>query len=131
VIDSSSSQSLRMARWYSPLQVQSPRILFGLFVLDSRHPLGVLCLGTVPRRRAVLLLRCGTSSPSPKFTAESKVRCVPLFPFANGTLALPSKSPHSPYNLSYSKYLSETSRSPNSLCPNVLSPTSLSPNSLR
>jgi len=33
----------------------------------------------------------------------SKVQCVPLFPFAHGTLTLPSKSPFSLYNLSFYK----------------------------
>jgi len=115
---------LHMARWYSPLQDQSPRTQLGLFVLAPRLPLGVRWLGAFPlnllwhvARRRVLLLRCGTS-PDPKFTEESKVLCVPLFPFAHGTLTLPLK------------YLSPTSSSPNSLSPKSLSPNSFSPTSL-
>jgi len=34
---------LLTARWCSPLQVQIPRIQFGLFVLDPLQPPGVLC----------------------------------------------------------------------------------------
>jgi len=91
----------RIALWYSRLQVQSPRNPFGIFVLDPQLPPGVLCLGTVllillwhvARRRAVPLLRCGTSSLGPKSTAKSKVRCDPFFPFAHGTFILPFKSP--------------------------------------
>jgi len=86
---------------------------------------------------AVPLLRCGPSSPAPKFKAEAKVRCVQLFPFAHGTSALPSKFSlsHSPNSLSPNA-LSRTFRSPNALFttsppPNSHSPTFLSPNSHR
>jgi len=37
----------------------------------------VILLWHVARRRAVPLLRCGNSSPGPKSSTESKVRCVP------------------------------------------------------
>jgi len=97
----------------SPLRTArgSPRIQFGLFVLDPRLPHGVRYLGAillnllwhVARRRAVLLLRCGTSFPGPKSTAESKVRCVPLFSFSHRrriphslSLSLTSSSPCRP-----------------------------------
>jgi len=125
---------LLTVRLYSPLHVQRPWIQFGLIFLDPRLPPGVWYLGAillnllwhVARRRAVLLLRCGTSSPGPKTTAECKVRSVPFFPFAHGTLTLPSKFSLSP---------PPTSSSPNTLYPDslsltFLSPKSLSPNSL-
>jgi len=89
-------------------------------VNPSRLPAAVLFLCAVllallwhvARRRAVPLLRCGTSSFSPQVTAESKVRCVALFAqfpllpqFVIYTLILPSKPPLSPSlsNLSISK----------------------------
>jgi len=93
----------------------------------------------VARRRAIPLLKCFTFSPGPQSTAESEVRCVPLFPFLPGIHSLPLKSPLSLSlslsklsfsNLAFSKLSFSYSLSKNSFPPNSLSPNSLSPNSL-
>jgi len=124
-----------MARWISPLRVQSPCLLVDPLVLHVPLPIDAPPTATVPlisvklvaRLCAAPLPRCGTSSPGPKFTGESKVRWSPVIRFCTRhsclarEVSIISRAPSLVSRLSRSLSLvSKLSRSP-----------SKSPNSLR
>jgi len=124
---------MRTARWISPLRGQSPWLLFDPLVPYAQLSTDVLPM--LPFRwfpwcmwHACEPLRCcGTSSPGPKFTAESKVRWSSVISFCT----LHSCSARQVSTLSFSALWS-----PNSLILYSWSPNSLilhpwSPNSLK
>jgi len=126
---------LRIARWISPLRVQSPCLLVDPHVLHVPLPIDDPPTATVPlipvilvaRLRAAPLPRCCTSSPGPKFTGESKVWWSPVIRFCTRHSCLAREVS----NISRSSSLVFTfSRSPSLVSKLTRSP-SKSPNSLR
>jgi len=83
-----------MDRWISQLRVQSPCLLVSPLVLNVPLPIDAPPTTAVPlipvmlvaRLCAAPLPRCGTSSPGPKFTGESKVRWSSVIRFCTHAL---------------------------------------------
>jgi len=97
-------------KFYSSIKTVGATVLGGLWALEWAWHIAetnLRCVRSSGICRPNLNSQISCCWDGPKSTAQSKVWCVPSFPFAHGTLPLPLKSPLSP-----------TSRSSNSLSPN-------------